>query len=269
LFLSAQRLLSGDSGGLLDEIATRKAEAQATLRHYSILERSYLPLWSNLGEQYFLRHTSQEIAWHSRLLLRHVETTEPIVRARLSPAGDGIQVMIYTPDRDDLFACICGFFERIGYTILEAKIHTSKNAYALDSFLVLDHSDKSVSYRDLLNFIEYELSESLRSNVSPTAPAKGRLSRQVKHMPIKSNVTIESLPASNNHKLEIVAGDRPGLLSTIAHTFLTHEVQIQTAKINTLGKRAEDVFLISGKNGVKLTEEAIEALEKNITESFN
>jgi [protein-PII] uridylyltransferase len=88
-------------------------------------------------------------------------------------------------------------------------------------------------------------------------------------MPIKSNVTVESLRGTNNHKLEIVAGDRPGLLSTIAHAFLTHEVQIQTAKINTLGKRAEDVFLISGKNGVKLSVTAIEALEKDLIVSFN
>jgi [protein-PII] uridylyltransferase len=268
LFFSSQRLLNGDVGGAVNELTVRKAEAQATLSHYSILERSYLPLWDNLGEQYFLRHTSQEIAWHSRLLLRHVDTKEPIVRARLSPAGDGIQVMIYTPDREDLFACICSFFERIGYTILEAKIHTSQNAYALDSFLVLDQSDKSVSYRDLLNYIEYELGDSLRKNTSQTAPTTGRLSRQVKHMPIKSKVTIETVLASNNHKLEIVAGDRPGLLSMIAHTFLMHEVHIQTAKINTLGKRAEDVFLISGKSGNLLSADEIEALKKTITESF-
>jgi len=269
LFLSAQRLLTGDASRLFDEVSTRKAEAKATLSHYSILEHSYLTLWNNLGEQYFLRHTSQEIAWHARLLLRHIDTKEPIVRARLSPAGDGIQVMIYTPDRDDLFACICSFFERIGYTILEAKIYTTKNSYALDSFLVSDQIDKSVSYRDLLNYIEYELGNDLRSNTSLSAPTKGRLSRQVKHMPIKSNVTIESLVASNSHKLEIVAGDRPGLLSTIAHAFLAHQVQIQTAKINTLGKRAEDVFLISGKSGAKLSDDTIEALKKVLTEIFN
>jgi [protein-PII] uridylyltransferase len=74
------------------------------------------------------------------------------------------------------------------------------------------------------------------------------------------------VPASNNHKLEIVAGDRPGLLSMIAHTFLVHEVHIQTAKINTLGKRAEDVFLISGKSGAKLSDNSIEALEKNLSD---
>ncbi|MFZ9642540.1 MAG: [protein-PII] uridylyltransferase [Candidatus Methylopumilus sp.] len=269
LFLTSQRLLTGDAVAVADEIMARKAEAQATLRHYSILERFYQPLWDSLGEQYFLRHTSQEIAWHSRLLLAHVNTQTPIVRARLSPAGDGIQVMIYTADRDDLFSTICSFFERIGYTILEAKIHTSKNAYALDTFLVLDHSDKSVSYRDLLNYIEYELSDSLRKKSPPPAPVKGRLSRQVKHMPIKSKVLIDSVPASHQHKLEIVAGDRPGLLSNIAYALMTHDVQIQMAKINTLGKRAEDVFLIAGKNGIKLTEAEIKALEASLIQSVN
>ena len=269
LFLKSQRLLTGNAEGTLDELITRKAEAQSTLSHYGILDHSYQPLWESLGQQYFLKHTSQEIAWHSRLLLAHVNSKKPIVRARLSPAGDGIQVMIYTEDRDDLFRCICSFFERIGYNILEAKIHTTNHAYALDSFLVSDQSDKSVSYRDLLSFIEFELANSLTSKLPSLTPLKGRLSRQVKHMPITSNVLIESLSDSNSHKLEIVAGDRPGLLSIIAHAFLINKVQIQTAKINTLGKRAEDVFLISGKNGSKLNEETIRDLKKSLIESFD
>ena len=269
LFLLTQRLLSGDANETKDELTARKKEAQATLSHYSIMERSYQPLWDQFGEQYFLRHTGQEIAWHSRLLIAHLNTHEPIVRARLSPSGDGIQVMIYTPDRDDLFACICGVFERMGYTVVEAKIHTTKNAYALDSFLVLDQNDRSISYRDLLSYIEYELGNSLRNKTPLIAPAKGRLSRQVKHMPIKSSIMVESVAESNNHKIEIVAGDRPGLLSTIAHAFFTHEVKIQTAKINTLGKRAEDVFLISGKHGEKLSETTAQALQDSLKESFN
>ena len=269
LYLSSQRLLSGNANDAVDEVHTRKADAQAILSHYSIMERSYQPLWDKLGAQYFIRHTGQEIAWHSRLLLTHVNTKDAIVRARLSPSGDGIQVMIYTPDRDDLFACICSVFERIGYSVVEAKIHTTKHAYALDSFLVLDQNDRSISYRDLLSYIEYELSNSLHSNMPPAAPIKGRLSRQVKHMPIKSYVSIESVLETNNHKIEIVAGDRPGLLSTIAHAFLKHDVKIQTAKINTLGKRAEDVFLISGKNGAQLSDFTIKELKATLLESFN
>jgi [protein-PII] uridylyltransferase len=91
-------------------------------------------------------------------------------------------------------------------------------------------------------------------------------------MPIKANVSLTNLENSSNHQLELIAGDQPGLLSTIAHTFLEHQVHIQTAKINTLGKRAEDTFLISGKNGEVLSKENIKALEisliKNLSSQF-
>ena len=184
------------------------------------------------------------------------------MRARLSPHGDGIQVMIYTADRDDLFARICGFFERMGYNILEAKVHTSKHHYALDSFLIQDQSDKSIMYRDLLSYIEHELSSVLRDNQGDFEPIKGRVSRQVKHMPIQANISIQEIKDSNNHQLEIITGDRPGLLSTIAQTFIANGIHLQTAKINTLGKRAEDTFLISGKNGAQLSELTVETLQE-------
>ena len=38
--------------------------------------------------------------------------------------GDGLQVMVYVPDQPRLFARLCGFFARLGYSIVDAKIHT-------------------------------------------------------------------------------------------------------------------------------------------------
>ncbi|MDP3539091.1 MAG: ACT domain-containing protein [Azonexus sp.] len=46
--------------------------------------------------------------------------------------------------------------------------------------------------------------------------------------------------------LSLVAADRPGLLYTVANTLADHGANLHTAKITTLGERAEDVFLISG-----------------------
>ena len=257
LYLAASNQLKGHNKDADNELIDRQDQARKILSHYGLVESDYQALWEKLGRPYFLRHHGQEIAWHSRLLLTHINTLEPIVRARLSPGGDGIQVLIYTLDRDDLFARICSFFERIDYTILEAKVHTTQHGYALDSFLVLDQSDKSVRYRDLLNYIEYELTKKLLSTDAPETPLQGRISRQVKHMPIASSININPENNSKNHVLEIIAGDRPGLLSTLAHTFLQQGVHLQTAKINTLGKRAEDTFLISGKDGGVLNTDTI------------
>src|SRR5450830_951871 len=127
-------------------ISARKLEAAEKLNKFGLSAHSYEHLWEKFGLNYFVRHESDEIAWHSRLLTPHLNTITPIVRARLSPSGDGIQVMIYSKDQYDLFARICNFFDRMGYNIVEAKIYTTEHAYALDSFIVLDQSGKSVSY---------------------------------------------------------------------------------------------------------------------------
>jgi len=269
LFLATRRLLQGKGATLASEIAARRQHATERLNHYGIVEPSYQDFWGELGDGYFLRHESQEIAWHTRLLLRHLNSDKPIVRSRLSPGGDGIQVMVYTVDRDDLFATICGFFERMGYTIVEAKIHTSRHGYALDSFLVLDESDKTVSYRDLLSYIEYELTQKLTDAKSLEAPLQGRISRQLKHFPIKPGVVITpESTGSNNHQLAIVAGDRPGLLSRISQILLNQGVHLHTAKINTLGDRAEDTFLISSRDGNRLEEKTLAELEAKLKEAL-
>lgn len=265
LFLATRRLLQGSGATLATELAARRQHATERLSHYGIAETSYQELWDKLGVGYFLRHESQEIAWHTRLLLTHLHSDKPVVRARLSPGGDGIQVMVYTSDRDDLFATICVFFERMGYTIVEAKIHTTHHGYALDSFLVLDESDKTVRYRDLLSYIEYELTQKLAGGLAPEAPLQGRVSRQMKHFPIQPTITLTTEPSSNNHLLAIVAGDRPGLLSHIAQALLKHGIALHTAKVNTLGDRAEDSFLISAHGGERLRDNTVHRLQQELS----
>jgi len=264
LFFATQRVLRGDAADTEMEIKLRQQQAMEKLGYYGIKPESYQTLWQNLGQQYFLRYEAQEIAWHTRLIMPHAATRDVIVRARLGPAGDGIQIMIYTPDRDDLFAHICSFFERTGYTIVEARVYTTAHGYALNSFIILDQNDRSISYRNLLNFIEYELTRILRENTLPASPVQGRISRQVKHMPIAASVSIFNEENSNNHRLEIIASDRPGLLSRFASVFLKHQVHLHNAKINTLGNRAEDTFMISGPSDGRLDERVLKKLEQDL-----
>ncbi|MBA3695192.1 MAG: [protein-PII] uridylyltransferase [Methylotenera sp.] len=262
LFNATKHALAHKKQQLQEIMDTRRTEAATKLSKFGLYDSSYSHVWKQFGTSYFLRHESDEIAWHSRLLTPHLHTTNSIVRARLGPSGDGIQVMIYTKDRTDLFARICNFFDRMGYNIAEARIYTTDHLYALNSFVILDQSGKSVSYSGLLKFIETELTQKLDSGSLLESPLQGRISRQVKHMPIQAQITISEESGNNNHKLEIVANDRPGLLATIAHKFLVHEIELHTAKINTLGNRAEDTFLISAKKGQKLDVEHIQELEK-------
>jgi [protein-PII] uridylyltransferase len=261
LFYATKRVLNDETFSVQQAIENRQQEATTKLNKYGLSAQSYQTLWDNVGASYFVRFEPDEIAWQSRLLTPHVNSTSPIVRARLSPSGDGIQVMIYTRDQDDLFARICNFFDRMAYNIVQAKIYTTMHCYALNSFIVLDQSGKSVSYSGLLKFIEAELTEKIVTSTLLETPLEGRISRQVKHMPFATQVNIHADLQGINHTLEIVTGDRPGLLARIAFTFLQLGVDLHNAKINTLGNRAEDSFLISAKNGVKLSETTLKQLE--------
>jgi [protein-PII] uridylyltransferase len=266
LYHATLRHLQGQRSELAEEITRRQAQALEILGRYGISRDAVLPLWRQLEDGYFLRQEARDVAWQSRLLMTHVETRHPIVRARLSPAGDGIQVMIYTPDRKDVFARICGFFERLDCSIVEARIHTTHHGYALDSFLVLHGNERSLRYSDLIAHIEQDLTERLLARTPPDPPLEGRVSRRVRHFPITPVVRVEADEKTTCHILSVVAADRPGLLSRVAHVLLAQGASLHTARINTLGNRAEDTFMISAEHGKRLTAEKARAIEQALLE---
>src|SRR3977135_1464120 len=246
LFRATRRVLTGEPLARDAALAEKQAEAGRLLRLYALSDNVKVRLWAPLDITYFLRHDAQEIAWHTRNLYYRVETERPVVKARLAPFGEGLQVMIYTRDREALFARISGYFERAGFDIAEAKVHTTRHGYALDTFAVRGQGRGS-HYRDLISMLEAELAEEVQSQAPLPPPRGGRVSRRVRHFPISPVVDLRPHARGAYHVLSIVASDRPGLLYAIARTLAGYHVNLQTARINTLGDRAEDVFLVSGE----------------------
>ena len=247
LFHATRKLLGGEQSSVASSLESRQAEALTKLRLYAIPEGAHLKLWRNLDTAYFLRHEAQEITWHTRLLYYRVDAATPVVKARLSPAGEGLQVMVYVPDQKELFARICSFFEGISYDIFEAKIYTTRHGYALDSFQVQDPDALQPRYRDLISYIEHELTRRLLEKQALPPLTKGRLGRQLRHFPISPDVNIQPDERGTYNILSIIAGDRSGLLSRIARVLTAYDISLHTARINTLGARAEDTFLVTGE----------------------
>jgi [protein-PII] uridylyltransferase len=248
LFYATRARLTGgaDAASLADSLLSRQAEARRLLRLYAVPEDAERGLWSHLDNVYFQRHTADEIAWHARHLHWRVAGTAPVVRARLSRAEAGLQVAVYLPDQPQLFARICGFFGRRGLSILEAKIHTTTHGWALDTFSVHDPGDPRAAYRDSIQLIEFELKQVLEEQRPLEPPRAGRVSRHLRHFPLTPEVRIFPDDKGTHHIVEIVAGDRPGLLAQVAYTLTQAKINVVSAKINTLGERAEDVFLVDG-----------------------
>ena len=251
LYRATLRALGGAKPNAAAELEARKQEALHVLNLYSLLPGVQQPLWDTLELSYFVRHDAADIAWHARSLYRHVDTPTPVVRARLSSVGEGLQVLVYAPDKPDLFARICGYFDGAGFNILDAKIHTTTTGYALDTFQVISqHVEQylDVNYRDLISLVETQLTLALGAQGPLPEPSRGRLSRRVRSFPVTPRVLLKPDERAQRWLLSVSTSDRTGLLYAIARVLARHQLNLQLAKVTTLGERVEDTFLLNGSS---------------------
>ena len=248
LYRYTLRVLGGRAPDADAEVEARKREALTTLALHAEPFEAHKALWDTLDISYFMRHDASDIAWHARQLSRHVGKVKVIVRARRSSAGEGMQVLVYTPDAPDLFARICGYFDQASFSIQDAKIHTAKNGYALDTFQVVspDLSDEFDHFRELAAMVEADLDRTLTEPGPLPAPSMGRVSRRVKSFPVAPRVDLRPDDKAQRWLLSVSASDRVGLLYLIARILAKHRINLQLAKVTTLGERVEDTFLIDG-----------------------
>jgi [protein-PII] uridylyltransferase len=273
LYRYTLRALGGRAPDADADVEARKRDALTMLALYALPFEAHKDLWDTLDVGYFMRHDPADIAWHTRQLSRSLAVAKSqqknvgvIVRARLSPIGEGLQVMVYTPDQTDLFARICGYFDQAGFNILDAKVHTASNGYALDTFQVVA-AQLEEHYRELINMVETGLTETIEQAKPLPAVGKGRVSRRVKSFPIAPRVSLQPDERAQKWLLSISASDRVGLLYSVARVLAKHKVNLLLAKIITLGERVEDTFLVDGavlqqnKAQLEIETELLDALQ--------
>ena len=266
LYRYSARALGGRAPDAQAEVESRKREALVMLALHALPFDAHKALWDTLDVSYFMRHDAAAIAWHAKQLSRHIDTQTPIVRARRSAVGEGLQVLVYTRDQADLFARICGYFDQASFSVVDARIHTTQRAYALDTFEVVTSAGMEEHYQALTNMIEADLAQAIALAGPLPAPRKGRVSRRVKSFPIAPRVALRPDEKAQNWLLNISASDRLGLLYSIARVLAQHHIVVQLAKVATLGERVEDTFLIHGaplqhnKTQIAIETELLEAL---------
>ena len=251
LYRFTLRVLGGREPDAMAEVETRKREALTQLALHALPFEAEKGLWSTLDVSYFMRHDAADIAWHTRQLSRVLadahkqgQPVSPQVRARVSPLGEGLQVMVYTADQPDLFARICGYFDQAGFNILDARIHTASNGYALDTFQVVSWHEEH--HREWIQMVEQGLTQTIAQAGALPTPGRGRVSRRVKSFPMPARVTLQPDERGQRWLLTISASDRIGLLYRIARVLAQHKVNLHLAKVSTLGERVEDTFLVDG-----------------------
>jgi len=245
LFRTTRRVLAGERISTLGQLDQKKSEALRLLRLMPLQDADFAPFWERLDAAYFLKHEAADIAWHTRVLHQNFDDPAPLVRARLAPHGSGIQVMVFAEDQENLFARITRYFDSRALSVQQALIHTLKGRRALDSFIVTHTDDESV-HRAFLTLVEHELLDQIQHARPLELPRTGKASRRSRSFPIPPRIDLRPDSSGSHQILTVSAIDRPGLLYALAHCLSGRQVQVESARITTLGERVEDTFVVRG-----------------------
>jgi len=249
---------------------TRSAALELTTRH-GLAPAQVEAVWTRMNDGYFLRHTPAEIAWHTRLLAeREPGDASPLVSVREATERGGNSVLTYMPHRQHNFARTTATLDQMGLNILDARITPLHGGLSLDTYLVLEDTGTPIADRHRAHEIEQRLWRVLQLPEDATAPAVTRRApRQVRMFSTPTQITFTEDPLHKHTILELIAGDRPGLLSEVGKVLLAEKVDVVTARIMTIGERAEDVFHLTDERGEPLDEDARSRLQDCLTRALD
>lgn len=241
-----------------ERIADLQHDARTLLEAERIPSRDIDALWAQLGDDYFLKNSASQVAWHAIGILRHGNKDEPLVLTRRHLSEGGTEIFIYIRDQDHLFAAVTTLLAQKGLSILDATIHTANNGYCLDTFIVLEDDGQPVSDTRRLKSIEKLLEKELRHVEHCPLVLQRRTPRRIAHFAIPTTVTFLPNLSNGRTAMEVITLDRPGLLSRIAHAFREHKIRLHHAKIVTLGEKVEDIFFITDIHDAPLLDVALQ-----------
>lgn len=244
-----------------------RSAAAALLTRSKINTPHFKAAWSRLEPEYFLRHSPEEIAWHTRLLVEHMRRTTddtPLVRVD-DVARAGTSVFIYTRDRDYLFGLTTGVLAQLGVTIMDARVNTTTDGYTVDSYMITELDGSPVTDPRRRAEIESALLKTISDPEVSRVEITRRPSRRSRAFKVPTQVTFREDHDGVRTIMEVVTGDRPGLLSLIGEIFRHYNILVETAKIATIGERAEDVFYITNADNQPLRDEAVKDRLRRLT----
>jgi [protein-PII] uridylyltransferase len=230
-------------------IAETQAQARDLLAAGGIDAATVDRVWSTLTDTYFLRHSAAEIAWHTgQLAARDSGDTSPLVAVAEHPGrGGATVVLVHTRGRRHSFARATAALDQMGLSIQDARITPASDGASLDSYLVLEDTGLPINDAQRMAGIERMLTLALSAHNAATPTVTRRMPRQVRMFTTPTQVTFSADTENGRTILEVVAGDRPGLLSEIGKVLWDQRVELRGAKIMTVGERAEDVFYVTAE----------------------
>ena len=244
-----------------DWIAETQHSAIEQLEEFGFTEEEVKAVWSGIDDDYFLREKVEDIVWHTEAISQHTYIEQPLIL--LKESGDiafegATQIFIHTRHQDTLFALMAAALEQLDLNIQDARIYNSGGGLTLDTFFVLDNHGQPIGDDpERIEHIKAFLLEYVQHTDKYLDVMQRRTPRQMRLFSVPTRTTLFTDAARGHSVLEVLTPDRPGLLARIGKIFFDFNIQLQNAKIATLGERVDDVFFITDNNQKPIEDPAL------------
>jgi len=233
--------------------------------------------WSVVDSEYFRRHSDNEIAWHTELILERSEL--PVVSIRehqqqlitKSNSLQSLEIFISDQYHPELFTRLANILTHLNLDIYSAKLFRNKKAIrdqllTAITFRVREARDDIAFDQNRITNIQEHIKNNL--NKEQTVVINSRINKRFKTFNIPTSIEFEEHPSGKQTILEIKTADRPGLLALISSCIAAVNADLNLAKIMTIGEKAEDVFYISNSEKTQLNIAQQVVLHRKIEEAL-
>jgi len=248
---------------LVDQV---KSSALQLLQKSNLNQDSCLAFWQELGDDYFIRHSDEEVVRHTQAILNHRDKSNVVVNIHQYSARGATEIFIYCNDRNYLFAHITSTLAKLRLLIVHARVITSNKGHALDTFLVLDANEKAIDNEKQCDLVKKELTQALEHPEEIVPSINQDLPRQIRELRVPVEIYFDISTVNNYTTMEIKAPDFPGFLASLGNAFVDCSIAIHNARISTLGERVHNLFHISNLDYQPLDKKHQERLKTVIME---
>ncbi|MBN42258.1 MAG: [protein-PII] uridylyltransferase [Alphaproteobacteria bacterium] len=228
------------------------------------LERGYPGYW--------LTFETDTLAHHARLMRAAEKEKLPLsIRTRVRSDIDVTELTVYTQDHPGLFSRITGAIAAVDANIVDAKVFTTPQGMALDTFWLQDRDDNALSASGALERLTVQIERAFAGEMGYSEPEAERtfVPARTKVFSVPPRVIIDNQASATHTVVEVNGRDRPGFLYVVTRVLYDLSLQISSAKISTFGERAVDVFYVKDGFGMKVNHESrIAAIRERLLEAI-
>jgi [protein-PII] uridylyltransferase len=251
-------------------IRETQGAARQLLTGYGIALDDIERLWARFSQQYFLQYTPEEVAWHTRLLIeRQPGPGDTLVAIEPRSVRGTTAVLAFVPEGIQGFARTTAVLDQLGLNIVDARVSPTDDGFTLGLYHILEDDGAPITDQDRQTEIEFAVLRALQRADATMPVVSRRAPRQARMFNTPTQVTITVDDRNQRSVLELVAGDRPGLLCDVGKILMQEHIELRKAKIMTVGERAEDVFYVTDLQHRPLNEPTAQRLKEHLLQALD